>query len=92
MPAGKALARKLYWPDALREPIHARVEIFSQLLTCANEPELKSRAGSAYRVVKQRKAGAPRPTKMGNIASPWHYDELPGFIQKRAAMAATRLK
>jgi hypothetical protein len=29
---------------------------------------------------------------MGNIASPWHYDELPGFIQKRAAMAATRLK
>src|SRR5882724_1470936 len=32
---------------------------FSQLLTRANEPELKSRAGSAYRIVKQRKTGAP---------------------------------
>src|SRR5205814_7791122 len=32
---------------------------FSQLLTHANETELKTRAESAYRVVKQRKAGAP---------------------------------
>jgi len=31
----------------------------SRLLTRANEPELKSRSESAYRVVKQRKVGAP---------------------------------
>jgi hypothetical protein len=31
----------------------------SRLLTRANEPELKSQSESAYRVVKQRKVGAP---------------------------------
>src|SRR3981189_1384174 len=31
----------------------------SRLLTRANEPDLKSQSESAYRVVKQRKVGAP---------------------------------
>src|SRR5260370_39323058 len=38
---------------------------FLQLLTRANETELKSQAGFAYRVVKQRKPGAPERMKLG---------------------------
>src|SRR5258707_8920311 len=45
--------------SASRAPIQARAETFSQLLTRANEPELRSQAGSAYRVVKQRKLAHP---------------------------------
>jgi hypothetical protein len=57
----KASFRPAYLlPSNLHEPT-----IFSQLLTRAIEAELKSQAGPAYRVVKQRKAGAPRPMKMG---------------------------
>jgi hypothetical protein len=43
----------------LRAPIQERAEIFFQLLTHANETELKTQAESSVRVVKQRKAGAP---------------------------------
>jgi hypothetical protein len=41
-------------PSYLHEP-----PIFSQLLTRANEPELKSQAGPAYRVVNKEKLAHP---------------------------------
>src|SRR5882757_1937420 len=47
------------WTDLYARANSNACRNFSQLLTRANEPELKSRAGSAYRVVKQRKTGAP---------------------------------
>jgi hypothetical protein len=63
----------------------------SRLLTRANEPELKSQSESAYRVVKQRKVGAPRPMKMGTTASLWRYDAgacraLQSIILRRPAI------
>jgi hypothetical protein len=62
-------------PSYLHEPT-----IFSQLLTRANEAELKSQPGPAYRVAKHRKSGAPRPTKMGT------YMRLRQSLLRRGAM------
>jgi hypothetical protein len=56
---GRTTSISMDWIDLHRESQFKRVKIFSQLLTCANEPKLKSQAGYAYRVVKQGKAGAP---------------------------------
>jgi hypothetical protein len=73
----------------LRAPIQARVESFSQLLTRANESELKSQAGSAYRVVKQRKAGAPDTIRTCDLclrrAKVGHSCEMAGRCSAAAA-------
>jgi hypothetical protein len=38
----------------------------------------------------QMASGAPRPTKMGNIVSPWHYDNHAEEAIRTTAMRAGR--
>jgi hypothetical protein len=56
------------------QAIGIRRRFSSRLLTRSNEAELEFQSGRTYRAVKKGKTGAPRPTKMGNIVSPWRYD------------------